>query len=86
MSMFNELGNLGLVRSRSQAVGFYLSYLLLTVIVAMMIAFAVGLVVPEADDFDRGVGIGAVISAIVSLLMTFFVLKAICSARFPPSY
>ena len=74
--MFKDLGNFGLVRSRSQAIGFYLAYLALLLVIAMIVGMAVGLTLPANSDFyNQGVGIGAVFSALACPFLSYMVLK-----------
>ena len=77
--MFTELGNFGLVRSRSQAFGFYVTYLILIVIVGVILGgLMAGLLTPSGgfnQGFDEGVKAGAIISALGCLLLTFMTLK-----------
>jgi hypothetical protein len=75
--MFKELGNFALERTGLQAFGFYLAYLALTMVIAMIFGFAVGMLMQSTEDISQlGVGIGAVIAAIVSATLSYMVLKA----------
>ena len=73
--MFKNLSDFGTVRSTAQAIGFYFTYLCVAVVIAMMVGITVGMMTPAPGDFNQGIGMGAITSAVICALLTFFVLK-----------
>ena len=73
--MFKDLGTLGMVRTTAQAFGFYLAYLCVAVVVAMLIGVAIGLTLPNPGEFTQGIGVGAVTAGIICAGLAFFMLK-----------
>lgn len=72
--MFKQLTNLSHKRTLLQAVGFYVAYLLLTMVVAMGLAAVLGTATGNADSYAFGMRIGTVISMIMSLALSLAIL------------
>lgn len=74
--MFKDLTKLGYDRSPSQAVGFYLAYMLLLAAVAALISGIIGSFMPdEKSAFDIGLKIGATIAVLSCLALSLMILK-----------
>lgn len=75
--MFTELSNFGLIRTKTQALGFYFAYLLLILVLGALTGLALALVVKDTESaaFDKGLGIGAIVGAIVCAWITYTVLR-----------
>lgn len=59
-----------------QAIGFYIAYLVLTILVAMLAGAIGGLIFPQTDDYFRtGMNLGAIIAIIVSLALSLGILQ-----------
>ena len=73
--MFKDLFLLEKVRTKKEAVGFYLAYLLLLALVAGLVSFFVGdPKAPFDEGFQSGQIIGAYFSIIACLILSLFVL------------
>lgn len=74
--MFKRLTDLGYRRSTVEAIGFYLAYLLLTMLVSGILSAVVGVYLGDkvADAYQLGVKIGNLTAIIVSMGITFLVL------------
>lgn len=76
--MFQNLFNLGYTRTKKEAFGFYIAYLLLTMFLGALFAGLVVLLmgVNEAEAFEQGVRVGTYIAVAVSVIMSFMVVRA----------
>lgn len=74
VSMFKKLTDFSYKRTKVQALGFYIAYFVLTVIVSGLVGGILGLVIPN-PSFESGVRIGTFIAIIFSVGLSFFVLK-----------
>lgn len=72
--MFKELTNLSRKRSTKEALGFYLAYLLLTIIISMVLGATLGLA-NNQNTFEYGVRVGTATSVIVSIILSILQLK-----------
>lgn len=72
--MFKHLTNFGYTRTANQAIGFYVAYLLLTIVAAGLLAGTLG-VLTGNDSFQFGARIGAFTAIVVSVLLCFVILK-----------
>ena len=73
--MFNDLTNFGLVRSTAQAIGFYIAYLCVAIVIAMTIGLTVAMLAPNPGDYNQSVAMGAITSAAICALLAFLTLK-----------
>lgn len=73
--MFMDLMNFGLKRTVTQAVGFYLAYLILTVVTAGLGGGVVSLFAGKADNIEFGVTIGIGIAILMSVGLGYQVLN-----------
>ena len=78
--VFNQLTNFAYQRNWKEAVGFYVAYLLLMIIVGAVLGGVGGnLFVSPASDFSMGfnfgVRIGTVAAIVLTLVLCFLVLK-----------
>ena len=72
--MWSELTNFGFKRTKKQAFGFYLAYLVLI----MLIGFVVGAassVITGMDSFSAGVKVGTVVALIACVYITYQVVQ-----------
>ena len=76
-TMFADLGNLGMKRTRLQAAGFYIVYLILVIVVIEILAVSYALLIPTAAEnaSDIGVGIGTVAAAIACAVLSYVILS-----------
>ena len=74
--MFSRLTEFKYKRSPAEAIGFYISYLFIIVILSILITGAIGLFVPI--DFSQGVNIGTLVASISVLYLSFSIAKAKC--------
>lgn len=75
--MFRQLTNFSYQRTPVQAVGFYLFYLILTVLAAAIAGGIAGLVSPETSpetSFESGQRFGTLIAVVISLALSYLVL------------
>ena len=72
--MFKNLTSFGYQRSTKEAIGFYLAYLVLVMIVGAVLGGTLG-VAMQNDTFDFGLRVGNVIAVIVSSGVSFLILK-----------
>jgi len=77
--MFNKLTDFSYRRNWKEAVGFYIAYLLLMILVGSLLGGIIGsLFLPAAADFsggfDFGVRVGTVVAVLISLLLSFAIL------------
>ncbi len=73
--MFKHLTDFGYVRSRKEAIGFYIAYLLLIAIAAAIIGAIVAIFIYE-DAFDVGVKLGTIVGIISSITLSYKILTA----------
>ena len=72
--MFKKLTNLAYKRSRKEALGFYLGYLILIVVVGALAGGLFGLASGQ-ENFELGLRIGNIIGILASLGLSFAVLS-----------
>lgn len=76
MKMFKDLTNLGLKRTATQAIGFYLAYFLLILIVGFILGGIGGAFMGDNENaFNIGANLGIVISIIITLILGFLILR-----------
>lgn len=80
--MFRHLTDFGYRRGGLEAVGFYLAYLLLVILLSAVMGGVAGVASPS-NGFEAGVRIGTVIAMIVSLSLSFAVLTRRGLSRHP---
>ena len=73
--MFKELMNLAYKRSAPQAFGFYIVYVILTLLTAALLGSLLGLS-GLVQGFQAGVRVGAIVAIIATLVVAFWVLYA----------
>ncbi len=76
--MFKTLTDLGMKRTGKQALGFYLAYLLLFMVVGGLLGGVAGLsgVNSGSGGFDTGMRLGVTVSVILSLGLSILILRA----------
>lgn len=74
--MFSNLMNFSYRRDLKGAIGFYLFYLILIVILSMVLAAIFGLIANQQGNFNLGMRIGNVIAIIACLFLSFMILKS----------
>jgi heme A synthase len=76
--MFNKLTNFAYTRKPKEALGFYLAYLLLVLIVGGLLGGISGMLLPSQTDttvsFDAGLKVGTLVAVIISVGLAFTVL------------
>ena len=72
--MFKNLTDFSYKRTRKEALGFYLSYLLLIIIVGGLIGALAGLVIGEGS-FEIGLRFGNIVAILTVLGLSFAILK-----------
>ena len=72
--MFKNLTNFGYQRDMKEALGFYIAYLILLMLVSGVSAGILGLAAGHGS-FSFGLQVGAVVAVIISLAISFWVLK-----------
>lgn len=80
ITVFNQLTNFGYIRSWKEAVGFYIAYLVLTMLISALISGVAGnLLLPATADFSEGFNlglrIGPFVAAVVTLVLSFLILS-----------
>jgi hypothetical protein len=77
--MFKNLLEFGYTRTKKEAFGFYLAYLVLMALVSGLLGGIIGLFTPEqpfGSAFQTGVTHGAFFAIVVSLILVVLVLRA----------
>jgi len=85
--MFKHLANFSYERNRKEALGFYLAYLVLFVLIGAMVAAIIGVAtntIPKnfSDTFTKGEEVGAVIVGLGSAALSIAVLSAKKESRY----
>jgi hypothetical protein len=75
--MFQRLGDFGMKRTALQAVGFYIVYLVLILVIVELLAVALSVVsgVPDSGAYQFGVGVGAIGAACVCAFLSYRILN-----------
>lgn len=74
--MFKNLINFAYVRNTREAVGFYIAYLILTIVLAVAITMVLALVSDRTDDYQFGIRAGTLTAVIVVILLSFSILRS----------
>jgi uncharacterized Tic20 family protein len=72
--MFKKLTDFTYKRSKKEALGFYLAYLFLLLIVAFLCT-TVAVMIGNNPSFDQGVRIGTVVAIVFVLALSWLILK-----------
>lgn len=72
--MFKNLTNFGYQRSAKEAIGFYIAYLALFMLIGAIFG-GIGGLVAQNKTFDFGLRIGNIVAIITSLGLSFLILK-----------
>jgi len=73
--MFKNLTSFGYQRSTKEAIGFYMAYIVLILIVGAVSAGTLGVAMQQNDSIDFGLRVGRVVAVIVSSGISFLILK-----------
>jgi len=77
--MFKHLANFSYKRNKKEAIGFYIAYLVLTMLVGVLLAGTLGIFFERgasaANGFNFGFEIGSITAVIVSVGVSFLILK-----------
>ena len=73
--MFKNLTTFSYKRSLKEAVGFYISYLVLTIVVSMALSVVLGVATGNENNFNFGVRVGTFTSMVLSGLLSFLILS-----------
>jgi len=74
--MFKDLTKFGTHRTTNQAIGFYIAYLIATMLVAMIAAGLFGAGASNSDAFATGVRIGSAVAILISVGLAYMVIQA----------
>ena len=72
--MFKNLTNYSYRRTKKEAAGFYIAYLVLTILLGTLVSAIVGLILGRSS-FDLGVRIGTLTALVVSMGLSFAIIK-----------
>jgi hypothetical protein len=86
-AMFKHLTNFGYERNKKEALGFYLAYLILFVLIGAMVVVIIGVAtntVPTnfSDTFTKGEEVGAAIVGLGSATLSILILSAKKESRY----
>lgn len=73
--MFTHLADFGRKRSYKEAFGFYIAYLALTLLGAMVVAIMLAFLFPGSGESMSSVAVGAVFAAFSCAALSYLVLK-----------
>lgn len=76
--MFKNLTNMQQVRTPREALGFYIAYLFLIILVGMLASLVIAsflMTDGESARFETGLNVGALVATIFSVGLTFLILK-----------
>jgi hypothetical protein len=74
--MFSNLLDFARKRTRLQALGFYIAYLILLILFSSVVGAVMAMAYPASNTFEAGLRIGSMIAVLVSLLLaTLVVIK-----------
>lgn len=73
--MFNELTNFSLNRTRKEAFGFYICWLVVMFLTAFLLGSIVGILFPNHNTFEAGLKVGAITAAVYTVTFTVLILK-----------
>jgi hypothetical protein len=73
-NIFNNLTDFGYQRSTKEAIGFYIAYLFLIIIIGLLLGFGLGAIV-QNNTYNFGLAIGNIVAIVVSLGVSFLILK-----------
>ncbi len=74
--MFNNLINFAYKRNTKEAVGFYIAYLVLIILTAVLLAGVLGSVTGNSDNFNFGVRIGGITAAVACFVLSMMIVKS----------
>lgn len=73
--MFKELANFKLKRTPLQALGFYIVYFVVTIVIGATLATVLGLATGNTNNFQFGYKIGNLSAVAISMVLSFLVLQ-----------
>ncbi len=74
--MWSELTNFGFKRTKKQAFGFYLAYLVLIMLIGFIVGAASSIISPDsAQSFAEGLRLGTIVALICSIIITYLVVQ-----------
>ncbi len=74
--MFKDLLNFSYKRSAKEAIGFYIEYLVIVMLGAMIVVAILGLATGNENNFEFGFRIGNILAIITTLSLSFLILKS----------
>jgi hypothetical protein len=75
-NIFNNLTEFGYQRSTKEAIGFYIAYFFLLIIIGALLALVLGSTIQNATyAYGYGLIIGNIVAIIASLVISFLILK-----------
>jgi hypothetical protein len=75
--MFSDLTDFSVKRTGVQALGFYISYLVLIMATAAIIGIIAGIIAGEdTEAFSNGFRLGTLVAIAISIILSFAILKA----------
>lgn len=72
--MFTNLTNLSYQRNKKEALGFYITYLVITILLGTFISAVAGLIVGHSS-FSLGIKIATLTALVVSMALSFLIIK-----------
>jgi hypothetical protein len=72
--VFTNLTNLSYQRNKKEAIGFYITYLVITILLGTIISAIVGVIVGHSS-FSLGIKIATLTALVVSVALSFLVIK-----------
>jgi hypothetical protein len=73
-NIFNNLTDLGYQRSTKEAIGFYIAYLFLIIIIGLLLVFGLSAIV-QNNTYNFGLVIGNIVAIVISLGVSLLILK-----------
>jgi hypothetical protein len=74
--MFNHLFDFGYQRSTKEALGFYIAYLVLAIVAAMLLGGVAGMIGEGDTAYELGVKIGSIVAVVASVVLSFLIIRA----------
>ena len=75
VNMFKNLVNFSYTRSTKEAFGFYIAYLIITMVLGGVAAQFAGLLVNQNDSFEFGLRIGSAVAILLTFTVTALIMK-----------
>jgi hypothetical protein len=73
--MFKHLTDFAYKRSFKEAIGFYLAYLFLIILLAALLGGLMGLIAGQEDSFEFGLRVGNIVAIVVTMGISLLILR-----------